>query len=82
LADYLLVLEVLESKGDLVLSLLVEDDIEASRVVVDLEHCAHRLLFLSNDAANDNDLQQWSEKVSNYHGIGLSTESHAHARPL
>ena len=28
--DYLLVFEVLEGKGDLVLSLLVEDDVEAA----------------------------------------------------
>ena len=62
--DYLLVFEVLEGKGDLVLSLLVEDDVEATGVIVDLENSAHRFFLLADDAANNDNLEQSRERVS------------------
>ena len=55
-ADHLLVLEVLEGNGHLIFSLLVEDDLEAARVVVDFKQGAHGLLLLGSHAAHDNDL--------------------------
>ena len=56
-SDYLLVVKVLESNGDLIFSLLIEDDLEASGVIVNLKQGAHGLLGLRGHASNDDDLK-------------------------
>lgn len=53
---YLLILEVFQGNWYLVLALLVKYHFEGSRVVVDLEQRAHRLLGTLNDTAYDDDL--------------------------
>lgn len=52
----LLVVEVLESNGHLVFSLLVEDNLEAASVIVDFKEGAHGLLLFGGDTANNDDL--------------------------
>ena len=64
---HLLILKVLESNRHFVFALLIEDDLECARVVVDLEARAHGLLLLGHDAAYNNDLQR-KDKLVIWHG--------------
>lgn len=51
-----LIVEIFESHWNLVFSLLVEDNLEYTSVVRNLEECAHGLLLFADHAAHDNDL--------------------------
>ena len=61
--NYLLVVEVLESNGYLILALLVEDDLEGTGVVIDLQDGPHGLVLLGSHSTHNDDLRQvkWSE---------------------
>jgi len=52
----LLIVKVLECDGNLVLALLVEDNLERSGVVVDLEAGAHSLFDLVGDTSDNDDI--------------------------
>lgn len=52
----LLIVKVLQSDWNLVLTLLVEDDLERSGVVVDLEAGAHSLLNLVGNTSDNDDI--------------------------
>ena len=55
---YLLVVEVLESNGYFILSLLVEDDLEGAGVVINLQDGSHGLVLLGSHPTNDDDLDR------------------------
>ena len=53
---HLLVIEILEGHWNLIFSFLVEDNLEAARVVVDFKEGAHGLLLFVGHAAHYDDL--------------------------
>ena len=60
----LLVVKVLERDGHLVLAFLIEDYLESSSVVIDLEAGAHGLLNLVGDSPHNYDLTKKSARAT------------------
>ena len=54
---YLLILEVLQSDRDFILTFLVKNHFEGASIVIDFEKSSHRLFCALDDTSNYNDLQ-------------------------
>ena len=75
----LVVVEIPQSRGHLILSLVVEKDMECSRIVIDLKLGAHWLLDSSKEAAHKDDvIDRISIELADVIGTWLRIHDHAH----
>ena len=65
----LLIVKVLQRNWHLILSFLIEDDLEGASVIIDLEAGAHGFIYLVGDTSDNDDLDGEGKRLDPYWSV-------------